>query len=356
MNFLDRFKKQYIIVINLIGFIFQSPHVMSHQSLANPLGPPVCHSVPGRVRLKVWQIKGSAERAQALQYWLAIQKGVQEASASAVTGSVVLRYDAATWSVDSLLALLDQALSDFRYILETAPLHCVICQFVPEPPIPGSLWAGFAKVWAITAFLALNLISSWAFGSPFNPLVISAAATLASLPLFNRALTDVLQGRLIGLNPLLGTGALLAILTGEPHTALEVVWIIELGRLLEDYIIYRSHRSVIEIIQGAEKPVQVLRDGIVMELPANQVEIGDLVQVGAAERIPVDGRVIKGEALIDLSHLSGQTEGALHKEGQQVWADTLVQTGHLVGRLTPLSASAIGLGHAWGFFLTPAGC
>jgi manganese/zinc-transporting P-type ATPase C len=289
----------------------------------------VCHTIPGRVRLRVSQIKGSEERARALEYWLADQSGVQEASASALTGSVVLLYDAAAWSVHSLIALLEQALSDFSRILETAPPACVVCQFVPEPPTPSHLWAGLAKVVGITAFLALNLVSSWLFGSFFNPLVISAAAALASWPLLYRASTDILQGRVFGLNPLLGTGALLAILTGEPLTALEVVWIIELGRLLEDYIIYRTHRSVLAILQGTVKPVHVLRDGVVLDLPPDQVEIGDLVQVHASERIPVDGRVVGGEALVDLSHLSGQNQGDLHQEGQQVWAGTLVQTGHL---------------------------
>jgi heavy metal translocating P-type ATPase len=281
------------------------------------------------MRVKVVQIKGSKESAQALQYWLSIQKGVQEAGASHVTGSVVLRYDIDTWSANSLLALLDQTLTDFQRVLETVPPHCAVCQFVPEPPTLNNLWAGFFKVCAISGFLALNLISSWVHGSPFNPLVISAAATLASLPLLNRALTDILQGRLIGLNPLLGTGALLAILTREPQTALEVVWIIELGRLLEDYIVFRSHRSVLELIQGTLKPLRVLRNGVVLEIPADQIEIGDLVQVQAPERIPVDGSIIKGKALIDLSHLNGVSLGVLHEEGQQVLAGTLVQTGQI---------------------------
>jgi cation-transporting P-type ATPase C len=302
---------------------------MNHQSLPATPRFTLCHAISGRVRVKVAQIKRSEERAQALQAWLADQNEVWEASASAVTGSVILRYDAATTSDKFLFALLDQALSDFRQILEAAPPRCVVCQFVPEPPKLSNLWAGLAKVCAITGFLTLNLISSWVFGPPLSSLVISAAATVASLPLLNRALADVTQGRLIGLNPLLGTGSLLAILTGEPLTALEVVWIIELGKLLEEYIIYRSHRSIHEILQGTMKPVHVLQEGAVLEIPPEQVKIGDLVQVNATERIPVDGRILSSKALVDLSHLSGQTEGALYQEGQQVWAGTLVQTGHL---------------------------
>jgi manganese/zinc-transporting P-type ATPase C len=302
---------------------------MNQQSLPPARPFTVCHSMPGRVRVKVFQIKGSEPGAQALQYWLAAQRGIQEARASAVTGSVILLYDAANWSANSLLALLNQALFDFDKILESAPPHCVVCQFVPEPPTQSHLWAGLAKVGGITAFLTLNLVSPWIFAFSFNPLVTSAAAALASWPLLNRALADILHGRVFGLNPLLGTGALLAILTGEPLTALEVVWVIELGRLLEDYIVHRTHRSVLEILQGTVKPDHVLKDGLVLELPPEQLQVGDLVQVHAGERIPVDGRVIGGEALVDLSHLSGQDRGEPHREGQQVWAGTLVQTGKL---------------------------
>jgi cation-transporting P-type ATPase C len=289
----------------------------------------LCHAIPGRLRVKVFQIKGAEERAQALQTWLTGQTEIQEASASSVTGSVVLLYDATVTSDNMLLALLDQALSDFQQIIEATPPQCVVCQFVPEPPKVSNLWAGLAKVCAITGFLALNLISSWVFGFAFGTLAISVAATIASLSLLNRAIADVLHGRLIGLNPLLGTGALLAILTGEPLTALEVVWIIELGRLLEEYIIFRSHRSVLEILQGTVQPVHVLRWGAVLEIPPEQVEIGDRVQVYATERIPVDGRIISGEALVDLSRFSGQTKGELHQEGHQVWAGTIVQSGYL---------------------------
>ena len=302
---------------------------MNHKSLPGFPSLTLCHAIPGRVRVKVFHIKGSEEGAQALQYWLAGQTGIQEASASAVTGSVVLGYNTAAWSVESLLALLDHALADFQHILETAPPHCAVCQFVPEPPTVNHLWAGLAKVGSITAFITLNLIVPLVTGSALPPLVISAAAVVASLPLLTRAVTDVLQGRLFGLNPLLGTGALLAILTGEPLTALEVVWVIELGRLLEDYIVYRSHRSVLEILQGSLKPVQVIREGVVAEIPPEMVEIGDLVQVHAGERIPVDGRIISGEALVDLSHLNGRTEGEIYQPGQEVWAGTFLQTGQL---------------------------
>ena len=59
-----------------------------------------CHAIIGRVRVKVLQVKGSEERAQFLQNWLAGQTEVQKASASAITGSIVLLYDAATMSVN----------------------------------------------------------------------------------------------------------------------------------------------------------------------------------------------------------------------------------------------------------------
>jgi hypothetical protein len=73
---------------------------MNHQSLPASPSFTVCHTILGRVRVKVFQIKGSEERAQALKNWLAGQTEVQEASASAVTGTVVLLHDAATTPVN----------------------------------------------------------------------------------------------------------------------------------------------------------------------------------------------------------------------------------------------------------------
>jgi hypothetical protein len=75
---------------------------MNHKSLPSFPSLILCHAIPGRVRVKVFHIKGSEEGAQALQYWLAGQTGIQEASASAVTGSVVLGYDTTAWSIEPL--------------------------------------------------------------------------------------------------------------------------------------------------------------------------------------------------------------------------------------------------------------
>jgi hypothetical protein len=74
---------------------------MNHQSLPPILRFTLCHTIPGRVRVKVFQIKGSEERAQALQNWLTGQTEVQEASA--ITGSIVRLYDAATTSFNVIL-------------------------------------------------------------------------------------------------------------------------------------------------------------------------------------------------------------------------------------------------------------
>lgn len=89
-------KNQDKIVASQKSVTLKSSGQINHPSLPPFPRFPLGHNIPGRVRVKVFQIKGSEERAQALQNWLTGQIEVQEASA--ITGSFVLLYDAAITS------------------------------------------------------------------------------------------------------------------------------------------------------------------------------------------------------------------------------------------------------------------
>ena len=60
--------------------------------------------------------------------------------------------------------------------------------------------------------------------------------------------------------------------------------------------------------------------------------VGDMVSIREAERIPVDGIVLRGEALVGEAHITGRVEGVLKKEGDPVYAGTIVEEGSLVVR------------------------
>lgn len=302
----------------------------------------LCHSIPGRLRLKVKAIRHAEEEARALAFWLSRQAGIREATASPLTGSVILHYDPST-SPEDLFDLLNQALSDLPQLLATVPRPC-------PPPLeqlrteeaPSLTW-GLARVIGITAFLGVNLIRSVFLGTAFSPAVITGAAVVAAVPLWRRALVDIWNYRFIGLNPLLGTAAGLAIATAESLTALEVIWILEIGELLEEYVADRSRRAIKEILEVSAKNTYVLVDGVEVETPVDRVQPEDILAVHAMEKIPVDGVILEGEALVDQAHITGRSEPQFQKPGDLVFAGTIVQEGKLhlraekVGEATYLS-------------------
>ena len=66
-----------------------------------------------------------------------------------------------------------------------------------------------------------------------------------------------------------------------------------------------------------------------METPVNQVREGDIVVVRLMERIPVDGVIVQGEALVDQAHFTGRSEPDLRRVGDAVFAGTIIQDGSL---------------------------
>ncbi|HSO72148.1 MAG TPA: cation-translocating P-type ATPase, partial [Thermodesulfobacteriota bacterium] len=287
-----------------------------------------CHSVPGRLRVKVAAIRRQHDKAGALANWLTLQQKITQAHANPITGSVILEYDPQVAQPEELYPLLEQAVVDLPRLLdETPPWSGLPLTEIRVEDGEALTW-GVAKVAGITGFFGLNLLMSF-LGAPFSSTVIAGAAVLASLPLWRQALLDFGQYRLVGLNPLMSTAAIMAIAAGEAMTALEVVWILEIGRLLEEYVTDRSRRAIKEILQVAAKNTYILVQGTEVETPVNQVREGDIVVVRAMERISVDGVIVQGEALVDMSHITGRSAPDLRRLGDTVFSGTIVQDGSL---------------------------
>ena len=134
---------------------------------------------------------------------------------------------------------------------------------------------------------------------------------------------------------------MLAIATGETLTALEVIWILEIGELLEGYLADRSRRAIRELLQMAAKDTFVLVDGVEVETPVSRVRQGDVVVVQSMEKIPVDGTVAGGEALVNQAHITGRAEPELKRGGDAVFAGTIVQQGKIQVRAEKVGDATI---------------
>lgn len=119
--------------------------------------------------------------------------------------------------------------------------------------------------------------------------------------------------------------------TGDPpnhyDAAAMITAFILLGRLLEERAKGRTSRAIDELLDLQAKSAHVIRDGEEVELPLDQVTLGDVLVVRPGERIPVDGELTDGTSSIDESMLTGEPMPVDKSVGDEVIGGTINRTG-----------------------------
>jgi P-type Cu2+ transporter len=117
----------------------------------------------------------------------------------------------------------------------------------------------------------------------------------------------------------------------HPHVYYEaatvIITFILLGRTLEEKAKGRTSQAIKELIGLQPKTVKVLRDNQEIEVPIEQVQIGEIIIIHPGERIPVDGSVFSGHSFVDESTISGEPLPAEKSPGDKLYAGTMNQKG-----------------------------
>lgn len=127
------------------------------------------------------------------------------------------------------------------------------------------------------------------------------------------------------------------------ESASMILTLITVGKYMEAKSKGKTSDAIRQLVALAPKVATVLRDGREVELPIEQVAVGDTVVVRAGERIPVDGRVTAGSAAVDESAITGESLPVEKRPGDPVTGASISKSGYLelkaqkVGEDTTLS-------------------
>ncbi len=111
------------------------------------------------------------------------------------------------------------------------------------------------------------------------------------------------------------------------ETSAVIITLIKLGKFLEARAKGRTSEAIKKLMGMRARTARVLRDGQELEVPADEVRIGDLVMVRPGEKIPVDGVVVEGRTSVDESMLTGESLPVEKGPGDAVIGATLNKLG-----------------------------
>lgn len=141
---------------------------------------------------------------------------------------------------------------------------------------------------------------------------------------------------------LMSLGAIGAIVIGRFEEAALLVLIFAGAHFLEDYTEGKSKREIKALL--ALNPVEarkVLPDGRILELPVEDVAIGDQLQVQNGAQVPIDGTVVSGTAIVDESAISGESIPREKQPGDEVFAGTINGNSTFIMTATQLSKDTV---------------
>lgn len=113
------------------------------------------------------------------------------------------------------------------------------------------------------------------------------------------------------------------------ESAALVTTFVLLGQVLEERMRSRASAALEKLMDLQAQTATVQRADQWVELPLNEVQVGDLIQVKPGAKIAVDGKVLTGESTVDEAMVTGESMPALKKPGDQVIGATINTTGTL---------------------------
>ena len=179
-------------------------------------------------------------------------------------------------------------------------------------------------------FLALSGLSLIVSFFHLGKLPIDAAwvaILLCGYPIVKGALLGLIRAFDIKADVLVSIALVASVLIGETFAAGEIAFIMALGALLEERTVARARAGIEKLIHLTPRTARVVRNGVESIIPADQVQVGDVLRVLAGETIAVDGIILSGQTSINQAVMTGESLPVDKGSGDPVSSGTVNQFG-----------------------------
>ncbi|MFZ8768299.1 zinc/cadmium/mercury/lead-transporting ATPase [Vibrio harveyi] len=274
---------------------------------AEPLESSIRHS---------WLVSGMdcPSCAQKLEKAITSVEGVTNAKVLFATEKLVVDFDNR-----AVAAVIEQVSQQTGFPLTSTD--------APKPKAEKKGWLGIVK----DNVQILSIAGAMAFAgiiSDFNPTLSTWLFTLTCLlglyPVAMKAVKLARSGTPFAIETLMSVAALGALYLGETAEAAMVLLLFLIGEKLEAYASSRARSGVQALMDLVPENTTLIVDSERQEVPASQLQPGDIIEVAPGGRMPADGLLMTQAASFDESALTGESVPVEHAEGGKIMAGAVV--------------------------------
>ena len=278
----------------------------------------ILHDTAGRLRVHLCCKRMTLRQADVLEYYLLAVDGVRSVKVYDRTRDAVVVYDAER---ERMIRALARFSFEKAEKLDLAPEHT-----------SRTLNREFEDKLALTVMrrCASNL---------FLPApVTSALAVIRSAKYIKEGLL-ALWHRKLSVAVLDATAVTVSMVRGDFATAGSVMFMLRLGEILEEWTHKKSVADLASAMSLRVENVWQQVDGTEVLTKVTDVKPGDRIVIRTGGMIPLDGRVVEGEAMVNQSSLTGESMPVTKRPGSPVYAGTVAEEGECVVCVEKVSGS-----------------
>ena len=269
----------------------------------------ILHDLPGRLRVHLCCGRMTLSQADVLEYYLRAQEGVQEVKVYDRTQDAVVVYHGERRGVISALAHFSFAKAE---AMDLVPEHTA-----------RALNREFEDKLAVTVMR--RCISKLFLPAP----ITSALAVLRSVKYIKEGLS-ALWHRQLSVAVLDATAVTVSMVRGDFATAGSVMFMLRLGEILEEWTHKKSVADLASAMSLTVDRVWLQADGTEVLTDIRTIRPGDRIVIRTGGMIPLDGKVVEGEAMVNQSSLTGESMPVAKRPGSPVYAGTVAEEGQCV--------------------------
>ena len=149
-----------------------------------------------------------------------------------------------------------------------------------------------------------------------------------------KAVRNIKNGQIFDENFLMAVATIGAFGVNEYSEAVAVMLFYQVGELFQGYAVNRSRQSITDLMDICPEYANIEEDGQLKQVDPDDVEVGDIIVIKPGEKIPLDGKVVFGESMVDTSALTGESVPRTVKEGDDLVSGCVNGNGLLRAEVT----------------------